>query len=183
MSKASVFFAFVVGAAVGVGCTCTYFKKKYAEIAQEEISSVKESFSNMYEKKAAAIPEKPDIQDVIKKYRKEKEAATKEMADILENCGYVPADEGDTEEEIRVISPQEFGEDINYERISLKYYSDGVVTDDEDEIVDNWQDLIGPDFAKHFGEYEDDSVFVRNTVLKVDYEILRDLSSYHDPED
>lgn len=180
MSKASVFFAFVAGAAVGVGCTCTYFKKKYAEIAQEEISSVKESFSNMYEKKVAAIPEKPDIQDVIKKYRKEKEAAKKEVADILENCGYVPEDKA---EKIYVISPQEFGEDINYERISLKYYSDGVITDDEDEIVGNWQDLIGPDFAKHFGEYEDDSVFVRNTVLKADYEILRDLSSFHDPED
>lgn len=180
MSKASVFFAFVAGAAVGVGCTCTYFKKKYEEIAKEEISSVKESFSNMYEKKVATIPEKPDIQDVIKKYRKEKEAATKEMADILEDCGYVPEDKAD---KIYVISPQEFGEDINYERISLKYYSDGVITDDEDEIVDNWQDLIGPDFAKHFGEYEDDSVFVRNTVLKADYEILRDLSSFHDLED
>ena len=63
------------------------------------------------------------------------------------------------------------------------YYADGVVTDDEREIVDDWADLIGPDFMTHFGEYEDDSVFVRNTVLKADYEILKDLSPFHDPED
>lgn len=180
MSKASVFIAFIAGAAVGACCTCTYFKKKYADISQDEINSVKESLSNMYEKRAMIASEKPDIQEIVANHRKEKEAAKKEMADILTNSGYVATDEP---EKIYVISPQEFGEISEYEKISLMYYADGVVTDDEREIVDDWADLIGPDFMTHFGEYEDDSVFVRNTVLKADYEILKDLSPFHDPED
>lgn len=180
MSKVSVFIAFVAGAAVGVGCTHTYFKKKYADISQDEINSVKESLSNMYEKRAAIASEKPDIQEIVANHRKEKEAAKKEMADILANSGYVATDEP---EKIYVISPQEFGEISEYEKISLMYYADGVVTDDEREIIDDWADLIGPNFMAHFGEYEDDSVFVRNTVLKADYEILKDLSPFHDPDD
>lgn len=180
MSKVSVFIAFVAGAAVGVGCTHTYFKKKYADISQDEINSVKESLSNMYEKRATITSEKPDIQEIVANHRKEKEAAKKEMADILANSGYVATDEP---EKIYVISPQEFGEISEYEKISLMYYADGVVTDDEREIIDDWADLIGPDFMEHFGEYEDDSVFVRNTVLKADYEILKDLSPFHDPDD
>lgn len=180
MSKASVFIAFVAGAAVGVGCTHTYFKKKYADISQDEINSVKESLSNMYEKRATIASEKPDIQEIVANHRKEKEAAKKEMADILANSGYVATDEP---EKIYVISPQEFGEIPEYEKLSLMYHADGVVTDDEREIIVDWADLIGPDFMTHFGEYEDDSVFVRNTVLKADYEILKDLSPFHDPDD
>ena len=82
MSKASVFIAFVAGAAVGIAGTRTYFKKKYADISQDEINSVKESLSNMYEKRATIASEKPDIQEIVANHRKEKEAAKKEMADI-----------------------------------------------------------------------------------------------------
>lgn len=179
MSKASVFIAFIAGAAVGVGCTRTYFKKKYEVQAQEEIESVKESLTKRYEKKTMTIPEKPDIQTIIAERRKA-EAMKKEMADILKTTGYTPED-GPTGP--YVISPNDFGEKPEYERISLTYYADGVVTDDANEILDDWADLVGPDFMTHFGEYEDDSVFVRNDILKADYEILKDLSPYHDPDD
>ena len=47
---------------------------------------------------------------------------------------------------------------------------------DEDEI----EETIGKDSLTHFGEYEDDSVFVRNDRLKVDYEILMDQRGYAD---
>ena len=40
--------------------------------------------------------------------------------------------------------------------------------------------MVVEDFADHFGEYEDDSVFVRNNRLKCDYEILRDEGEYSD---
>ena len=32
--------------------------------------------------------------------------------------------------------------------------------------------IVGDDFKKHFGEYEDDCVYVRNDNLDIDYEIL-----------
>lgn len=81
-----------------------------------------------------------------------------------------------------VIKPEEF--DIgDYEVITLRYYDDDVVTVDntgrvltEDEI----EECVGLDSLTHFGEYEEDSVFVRNDDLRIDYEILRDEDDYYD---
>ena len=77
-----------------------------------------------------------------------------------------------------VISPDEFGELDDYNRISLTYYSDGTLEDEERDIVSDVDDLIGEESLTHFGEYEDDSVFVRNEYLKTDFEILKDYRSY-----
>lgn len=79
-----------------------------------------------------------------------------------------------------VIPPEDFGEFEDYEKISLTYYSDGVLTDENDEIMDDVEDSVGEDSLNHFGEYEDDSVFVRNDRKKCDYEILLDLRKYED---
>ena len=68
----------------------------------------------------------------------------------------------------------------DYETFSLSYYSDGVVADDNDDLVDDVDEVIGLESLKHFGEYEDDSVFVRNDRLKCDYEILLDQRRYSD---
>ena len=79
-----------------------------------------------------------------------------------------------------VIPPEEFGEIEEYDTESLTYYQDGVLTDQDDSIIDNIDELIGEDSLTHFGEFEDDSVFVRNDKLRCDYEILRDLRNYSD---
>ena len=79
-----------------------------------------------------------------------------------------------------VISPDEFGGADGYDAISLTYYSgNGVLVDDNEEQVDNVEELVGEDSLKHFGEYEDDSVYVRNDERKCDYEILLDESNYY----
>ena len=81
-----------------------------------------------------------------------------------------------------VIKPDEFDAG-DYDVITLRYYDDDVVTMDntgrvltEDEI----EECVGLDSLTHFGEYEEDSVFVRNDNLKIDYEILRDEDDYYD---
>lgn len=51
-----------------------------------------------------------------------------------------------------------------------------VASMDDTEI----QQSIGFESLGHFGEYEDDSVFVRNDRLKTDYEILLDEENYSD---
>ena len=79
-----------------------------------------------------------------------------------------------------VISPEEFGDIEEYDTISLTYYADQVLTDDCDEVIGNVDDIVGIDSLDHFGEYEDDSVFVRNDRLRTDYEILQDTRNYFD---
>ena len=78
-----------------------------------------------------------------------------------------------------VISPDDFDEN-GYEIVSLTYYADDVLTDEHDNVIRNRDKLIGKDSLTKFGEYEEDSVFVRDDERKIDYEILADTRNYHD---
>lgn len=195
MNKAMPLVTFAIGAAISSAVTWYFAKTKYEQIAQEEIDSVKDVFSKKHgdesnkhntrisnddhisEKKAAQAREKPDII---------------EYATVLKSEGYTnysnmepSMPEVETEKSMNtenpyVISPDEFDEMDDYETISLTYYADNILADDMDELVEDANNVVGADFASHFGEYEDDSVFVRNDRLKADYEILRDERNYSD---
>lgn len=79
-----------------------------------------------------------------------------------------------------VILPDEFGEMDDYETISLIYYEGDKTLTCDDDVVSNVDEIIGTESLNHFGEYEEDSVYVRNDSLKSDYEILLDYGSYKD---
>lgn len=196
MSKTLHFVTFVAGAAIGSVAAWYICKKKYEQIAQEEIDSVKEVFS----KKSTITPiaeVKVNSDEVAEKVI-EKVAKAKDDSDIMEyasklsNEGYTnysnmefSMPEVETEKNVKterpyIISPDEFDELDDYEVISLTYYADDVLADDMDELVEDVDDVVGDDFASHFGEYEEDSVFVRNDRLKADYEILKDERNYSD---
>ena len=49
-----------------------------------------------------------------------------------------------------------------------------------DNIIEDVEGTVGTDSLTHFGEYEDDSVFVRNDEKQIDYEILLDSDKYYD---
>ena len=79
-----------------------------------------------------------------------------------------------------MIAPEDFDEYDDYEIVSLTYYDDGILANENDEIVEDVEELIGADSLNRFGEYEDDSVYVRDERIKTDYEILRDRRNYTD---
>ena len=79
------------------------------------------------------------------------------------------------------ITPQEFNEIEGYEVISLRYYvQDNTLADDNDELVDDIDSIVGEENLQKFGHYEDDCVYVRNDRMKCDYEILLDYGSYEE---
>ena len=177
------FIAFVAGSALGSLATWMFVKKKYEQIAQEEIDSVKEVYSKRKPK-----TEKNDDDEEEAIQVDEKEVA--EYEKIIETTGYSKYSDifnnakteamHDYLERPYVIRPEEFGELDGYEMISLTHYSDGILADDDDQrmVDDEIDEVVGADYAEHFGEYEDDSVFVRNDRLKCDYEILFDHRKY-----
>lgn len=83
--------------------------------------------------------------------------------------------------DIEVIPPDEFDINGEYETLSFTYFSDGVLVDDMGEPISETDaaTLIG-DALDHFGEYEDDSVYVRNDERKTFYEILYRYDTYSD---
>ena len=177
-------FIFAVGAAIGSAVTWKLVKDKYEKIAEEEIASVKEVFSKRDRVSMFAEDSKSE-NDISEE--KQKQIDLKEYAERLKTYRY-NMDATDEPEEVNgvekpyVIKPEEFGEMYDYESISLTLYADGVLTDEYDEPIDHddIDDTVGLDSLNHFGEYEDDSVFVRNDARKTDYEILADLRKYSD---
>lgn len=177
----SKLFIFAVGAGIGSAVTYKVVSTKYDKLIQEEIDSVKEQFGMLY----SGAPEKVEDEeknDAIP--ATEKALDMKEYAAIMKNSGYVNYSDKKEDTEVNdvekpyVISPDDFGEIYDYETNYLTYYSDGVLTDDQDGIVDDVEGIVGLESLKHFGDYEEDLVHVRNDRLKCDYEISLDNMPY-----
>lgn len=171
---------FAAGAVVGSTVTFKVVKNKYEKIAREEIDSVIETFSKSsdmnidndaeYEEEDEEDEEDETDEDLIERSK---------LSKIISEQKYNNYEEEDEDnmEKPYVISPEEFGE-YDYPMVTLFYYADGVVTNERGKIVANVDELIGEDFASHYGEYETDTVFVRNDKMKIDYEILKDYRNY-----
>ena len=186
MSKVTPLVTFVLGAAVGSAVSWYILKDKYEKLAQEEIDSVKEVYSRRgREERVENAINKIEISKTGEEEDPKliNEKLINDVADILNKNNYTNLEVQeliDEAEKPYVISPDEFGELYDYENISLTYYADKVLADDNDELVEDVDDVVGFESLSHFGEYEPDSVFVRNDRLKADYEILMDHRNYRD---
>ena len=200
--------SFAAGAAIGSVATLMSIKNKYEQIAKEEIEEVREVYMNAIRKtkdvddeheEPAPVNEAPKVaelksyKDVMDEsgyinYGNITEAEVEEMVkektkEIVEECNDIlKKTEGKVNKnKPYVINPDDFGDDYN--TITLVYYKDNVVTTyDTGEVLTDKEieDLIGEESLSHFGEYEEDSVFVRNDARKIDYEILRSEETYSD---
>ena len=178
---------FVAGAAIGSVVTWKLIEKKYKDLADEEIESVIETFKNR-KPRITKDNVKETVEKVINKWKEPKET----VEDIVTSEGYYTEDEEETEEDDEsnytvdvdpgvevivpyVITPEQFGEYDEYGTKTLTYYADNVLTDEIDNPItsDEMITMIGPDALDHFGEYEDDSVYIRDEMNEMDYEILK----------
>ena len=169
---------FAAGAAIGSAVAWKLTKTKYEQIAQEEIESVRA----LFETSAETDISEEDTEPV--QYGNNKPDISELVAKIHDN-EYAEVEEEATMDKPYVIPPEEFGEKDGYGMVSLTYYADKVVTIDNveqntEEPLEDVDGTIGLESLNHFGEYEDDSVFVRNDELRCDYEILMDHRNYAD---
>lgn len=181
------------------------YKKKYEKYADEEIASVKEVYAKHHmarysgEKPEEGTPDNesehmlsrsslnmPDMQhegekkayvDYSAPYRKP-ESLPGPLGDPavarIEPCPSIVG-----HEHIYILTPEEF-ESSDNDAQTLFYYRDGILTDDDYNIIKNPEELIGPDALNRFGAYHVDAVYVRNEKTKKDYEILLDNHAYLD---
>lgn len=171
--KGAVIFS--LGVATGLAISWKYNKYKYETIAREEINDVKERYRSKreYTEKEADIERSDEDaeEELVSGFKNEYE-------NMMRNLGYKDYGEKKGEDEVAkpyVIKPEEFGQtDEDYDLISLNYYADDVLTDDFDDIIEDVEGTVGEDSLSHFGEYENDTVYVRNDARKVDYEICLD---------
>lgn len=209
MERLSATIAFLAGAAVGGVAVWYITKERYAQLAEEEIDSVKEAYAQRERKKEKADEamrlyqgadgksgdsdtDTPKAITAVAAKIAEK-GSISEYAQRIQNGGpmeysktIVPPKTEKPEESTQsdlsgdtpyVISPEEFGELDGYTPISLTYFADGVLSDENGIIIDDVEEIVG-DTLNHFGEYEEDAVFARNDAKRCDYEILRDEREY-----
>lgn len=168
----NAFIFFSVGLATGYTLARKMLKDKYERLVQEEVDSVKAALRGYTQEKDE--PALDNDEDVSRRDRIN-------YRQYGESLKYIQKqEEKQPDLEPRVISPDEFGEMDEYDQISLTYYADKTLADDSDHPMsdDDIEETIGKESLSHFGEYEQDSVFVRNDRLKADYEILLDQRTY-----
>lgn len=181
---------FLAGGAIGSVVTWKLVKTKYEQIIAdktEENEFLRDRYSKNknIEKAGEALTE--DLKDGIEN---SDELTVQEIRDKVQELGYIneqamkekekekEKEEADDMGGPEVIAPEETWEQ-DYPMITLTYYEgDGVLADERDRIIGNVDEMVGEDFASHFGEYEDDTVYIRNPNFKSYYEILRDYGSY-----
>lgn len=194
--KLSSVIIFCGGVFIGGFLTWDFFKTKYEKIADEEIASVKETFEHREPR-----PDKNyKVEEALKgndTYINVSPGVAERVIKIIDSNGYrnysntaIETDKkgGTADMELKqpyVITPEQYEDNVDYTKVSLTWYSDEVLEDDWGNVLDP-DDVIGSDALKTFGQYEKDSVFVRDDDEQIDYEVLLDTRSYketygHDP--
>ena len=170
-------FTFALGAAAGALVAWKVLDERYKRIMDEEVESFRAAISNKEKNEA----DKPETDKAEPKFT---ESDRENYATTIANCGYASySDAKDGLEhidDIRVITPMEFAEKEDYDTHTLTYYSDGVLTDEQDKPVEDIDEVVGLESLEIFGMCDTDSVYVRNDRLKTDYEILLDMRPYSD---
>lgn len=199
-SRAAGLISFILGGCAGFATALIFLKTKYERMYIESTESMERVYKDLIIKEkgyksdeeggeeaevlAKLNREKPDLNEYAKETSKKHKFVDYSKHHEIKTVEEVEAEdipeEAENPNEYYVIDPNEFGEFEDYGRIFLTYYADYVLADSDDEILDD-EDIknsIGEDFAEHFGEYEDDSVHIRNDRLKCDYEILADVRTF-----
>lgn len=179
---------YVIGGLVCIGIGYLIGKKKYQEIEESAVASVKKAFKdkceyceykskkNVEDSKNTVAPDKVDVNDM------DKQSAQKiEYNKLVEKYKIKEEGDGDMDGSIYVISPDSFG-DSGYKALSLTLYSNNVLVDDiKREVIKTPEKLVGKDYMNHFGNYDDpDRVCIRNDTKKLDIEILFDMDEYEE---
>lgn len=182
-------FIFIAGAGLGAIVSWQFLKNKYEQIANDEIASVKEA----YNKKNDISSDESEEDEFQEKSADGKLVETalpseEEVNEYKKIVSNYTSNENEEEKGVTnmprgpyVIKPEEFG-NMDYDLVSLEYYADKVLVDEDDHPIQDVEYMVGEDSLEHFGEYEEDAVYVRNDLIKTDFEILLVESRYYDDD-
>ena len=199
MNKSVIFFL-GIGAGGIIGGVVGFFlaKKKYEHLADEEVESVKDSFSKYFEHdkvkedKLNHMPA-PETSSVIQEEHKDTpivDYSARYQSSINGYSSSVPNERDKLPEtsvvsgdpaNIFIITPKEFNES-EYNAVTLFYYKDGVLSNDNYEPLNAVEitSMIGDQALDSFGTYGTDSVYVQNDNNKTVYEIILEDDNYTD---
>lgn len=172
---------FALGAATGALVAWKLLDTRYNRIMEEEIDSFRAAIA----KKEAEENEEQGEGGETKRVDFTPEERDN-YATTLADCGYTSYGsakeirEAMNDDDMRIITPEEFAECEGYDTHSLTYFADGILIDEWGIPIDDIDEVVGLESLEIFEHEETDSVYVRNDRLRTDYEILLDMRSYSD---
>lgn len=185
---------FSLGAAISGAVTYVVVREKYTTIMNNDIEEIRKYYKDKEKKEEVTEINEPTVNDDdFKKYAEVLENYSPshyvdDECDISEE-GYVNIIEsrdysnGVTFEDVKKIPHYDFGEEELYDTATLIHYADGVVCDDLGDRVSDVEELVGVDALMWLKESDDQSIFVRNDAMRMDYEIVKDDWKYSDLAD
>ena len=181
---------FIMGTVTGIIGTYVVLKPRYDKMYGEAVESAVEARCRKYDEDKNACVQRESVDsstNPVKPYIAPKAETPKEQVRInysqmIEKTGYAEESEKEDKDNDKpyIISPEEYEDNVEYNVYYMKYMADGVLVDDLYDPVDNVEDLVGVDFPEHFGEYEEDTVYIRDDIKGCDYQINLDLRTYEE---
>ena len=182
--------AFIVGAGSGVGGCYILLKKKYEDRFQKDREEMIAYYRNKQPKKVEQKPatEEPEFTE---EERTDMMAEARRISDenkYRRQYGNVVEDPVVDDSLAVVTGPYiidgitEAGTLEGYEQITLRCYEDGVIVDDEGEVLteEDIEEYVGTKNIDELYRAGADSIYVRNDKWKRDYEIIEKIGRYAD---
>lgn len=174
---------FAAGLAVGAVTGALVIKNKVLADAKAEVEEVRAYYRSKQQERG--VKEAEETKEEVKEEVKEVEEAVKFDKNTYVNYNkiakeYQTSKDSTFADDPYIIDPEEFGENPEYDTMTLTYFADGVLVDDVDDLVDEPDVVVGLENLKVLGDYGATSVYVRNDIYRTDYEVIKDDWNYSD---
>ena len=174
---------FAAGLAVGAVAGALVVKNKVLADAKAEVEEVREYYRSKQQERG--IKEVEETKEEVKETEETKEETVKFDRNTYVNYNkmareYQTSKDSTFADDPYIIDPEEFGENPEYDTMTLTYFADGVLVDDVDDLVDEPDVVVGLENLKVLGDYGATSVYIRNDIYRTDYEVIKDDWNYSD---
>ena len=179
---------FMAGAVLGAVSAVAMVKEKYESLAQIEIESIRRYYKDKLQKQEEKKEEK--VEEPASEVKEYEDITNNYKGDIVGDKPFVKKEDGeviDPYDTPYIISVEEFGEEIEYDTMTLTYFEDKVLVDDVDDVIEDVDTVVGLENLKIFEEFPGcTTIYVRNDIWKTDFEIIKDdwkWSDFQESED
>ena len=161
-------------------------KEQYEMVAEESEKEVKEENEKVDPLKVKPQTGREDYNSYYKmtqNYTSQNEEKPKRASSISDLNAFTYEKSVDRP---YIIDPEDYGEEDDYDTMQLTYFmGDKTLVDESaDDTIDEPDLHIGLDNLAIFDEFQGaSSIYVRNDILKMDFEILKDDCAYSDLQD
>lgn len=165
---------FIAGAMLGAVSAVAMVKEKYESLAQIEIESIRKYYKEKLQKQEE---KKEEVKEPVSEMKEYEDITNNYKGNTVEEKPFIQKGDQiiDPYDLPYIINVEDFGENEDYDTMTLTYFSDKVLVDDVDDVIEDQDTVVGLENLKIFEEFDGcTTIYVRNDIWKTDFEIIKD---------